>query len=125
MNAVDTNVLIYACDTRDPVRQERALRLIGELRDGVLPWQVACEFIAASRKLAPHGFTTQAAWARLATLMRVLPLIPPSPGALDHARQIHLGRQIAFWDAMILGACFDAGITACIQRMFRAPLSMA
>ena len=51
MNAVDTNVLIYAKDRRDPRKQAIAEALIRDLRDGMLLWQVACEFLAASRKL--------------------------------------------------------------------------
>jgi predicted nucleic acid-binding protein len=52
MIALDTNVLIYCCDTRDPRRQQSPLDLVTDSADGILPWQVACEFIAASRKLA-------------------------------------------------------------------------
>jgi predicted nucleic acid-binding protein len=47
MIALDTNVLIYCCDTRDPRRQQIALDLVADTADGILPWQVACEFIAA------------------------------------------------------------------------------
>lgn len=57
MNAVDTNVLIYACDSADVQRQAQAVDLPAGLRDAVMLWQVACEFIAAARKLAPCGFT--------------------------------------------------------------------
>jgi len=62
MNAVDTNVLIYACDKREPIFQKRALELVNSLTEAVLLWQVACEFIAASRKLADQGFTPEGAW---------------------------------------------------------------
>jgi predicted nucleic acid-binding protein len=58
MIALDTNILIYACDKSDPKRRAGALDLIGSATDGVLLWQVACEFVAASRKLAAQGFTT-------------------------------------------------------------------
>lgn len=58
MIAIDTNVLIYACDHADPRRQKTALDLIANAQDGVLLWQVACEFLAASRKLDKQGFTT-------------------------------------------------------------------
>jgi hypothetical protein len=34
-----------------------------------VPWQVACEFIAASRKLAELGFTAAHAWQRLAEFL--------------------------------------------------------
>ncbi len=49
MNAADTNILIYVHDPRDPTKQEKAERLVASLTDGVLLWQVACEFVAASR----------------------------------------------------------------------------
>jgi predicted nucleic acid-binding protein len=49
MVALDTNVLIYACDKADPSRQQVALDLVSNADDGVLLWQVACEFVAASR----------------------------------------------------------------------------
>ncbi len=55
MNAVDTNILIYTHDPRDAVKQAAAVALIGTLPDGVLLWQVACEYVAASRKLAAYG----------------------------------------------------------------------
>lgn len=47
MNAVDTNVLIYVHDPRDREKQATADALVRSLIDGVLLWQVACEFIAA------------------------------------------------------------------------------
>ena len=66
MIALDTNILIYACDKADLKRQRVALDLISSAGDGVLPWQVACEFVAASRKLKSQGFTMGDAWGRLA-----------------------------------------------------------
>lgn len=111
MNAVDTNVLIYACDSRDPVRQDTALGLIGSMRDGVLVWQVACEFIAASRKLAPQGLTPSAAWDRLSEFMQLFTLVMPSRPTLDRARLLHTNSGVAFWDATILAACADVGVT--------------
>jgi predicted nucleic acid-binding protein len=62
MIAIDTNVLIYACDQADPRRQKIAIDLIANAQDGVLLWQVACEFLAASRKLDKQGFTPAQAW---------------------------------------------------------------
>jgi predicted nucleic acid-binding protein len=56
MNAVDTNILIYVNDPRDPVKQTIAASLVSALVDGVLIWQVACEYLAASRKLEPFGY---------------------------------------------------------------------
>jgi hypothetical protein len=55
MNAVDTNILIDVNDPRDPIKQGIASSLVATLTDAVLLWQVACEYLAASRKLEPLG----------------------------------------------------------------------
>ena len=58
MNAVDTNVLIYVHDPRDRRKQAIASDLVENLSDGLLVWQTVCEFLSASRKLAPLGYTS-------------------------------------------------------------------
>ena len=110
MIAVDTNVLIYACDQADPKRQKIALDLITNAQDGVLLWQVACEFISASRKLHKQGFTSTQAWNRLAEFRDLLPLVLPTDGILARAKELHLVRGASFWDALILAACVEAGV---------------
>lgn len=110
MNAVDTNVLIYACDDRDKLKQERALNLIETTPRCVMLWQVACAFIAASRKLAPRGFTADQAWNRLGEFTELLRLVPPSPSALQTVRELHTGRQVSFWDAVLIAGCIDSGV---------------
>ena len=111
MIALDTNVLIYACDKADPRRQQIALDLVSNTADAVILWQVAGEFIAASRKLERQGFTAAEAWARLSEFLAVCPLVTPSGHAvLDRAKNLHLAHQVSFWDAMILAACLDSGV---------------
>ncbi|MGH9386603.1 MAG: PIN domain-containing protein [Vicinamibacterales bacterium] len=112
MIALDTNVLIYACDKADPARQEIALDVIASTTDAVILWQVACEFVAASRKLERQGFTAADAWARLNDFLGVCPLVVPTGRAvLDQAKSHHLLHNVSFWDAMILAACVDAGVS--------------
>ena len=111
MTAFDTNVLIYSCDQADPVRQQRALEILAQAEDGILLWQVAAEFVAASRKLTPQGFTPTHAWARLRELMEVFPLVTPSSNVLEFARALHVDQGLSFWDAIIIGACLDSGVT--------------
>jgi predicted nucleic acid-binding protein len=110
MIAVDTNVLIYACDQADPRRQNIALDLITNTQDGVLLWQVACEFLSASRKLGNQGFTSTHAWDRLAEFQDLLPLVLPTDANLVRAKALHLARGVSLWDALILAACAEAGI---------------
>lgn len=111
MTAFDTNVLIYACDGSDPVRQAKALELIASAIDAVLLWQVACEFIAASRKLAAQGFKQEDAWNRLADFLSLFPLVTPSSQVLMRAEELHLRQGWSFWDAMIVAACLECGVT--------------
>ena len=110
MIAVDTNVLIYACDHADPRRQKVALDLITNAQDGVLLWQVACEFLSASRKLDKRGFTPTDAWNRLAEFRDLLPLVLPTDGNLARAKELHLTRGASLWDALIIAACAEAGV---------------
>lgn len=110
MNAVDTNVLIYAYDVRDAASHDKASRLIESLRDGVTLWQVACEFIATSQRLKQPSFTGDIAWQRLGEVMRLHPLVTPTPRVLERARDLVRVHQLHFWDAMIHAACLDAGV---------------
>ncbi len=76
----------------------------------MLLWQVACEFISASRKLAKQGFTAADAWKRLAEFMDVFPLVPATADVLRRAQHLHLAHQVAFWDAMILASAAIANV---------------
>lgn len=111
MIALDTNILIYACDESSAKRQETALETIASSTDGVLLWQVAVEFIAASRKLSAQGFTSADAWDRLTEFLDIFPLILPTPGVLARAKELHMTQGRSFWDATVVAACVDAGVT--------------
>jgi predicted nucleic acid-binding protein len=86
------------------------LDLVARSSDGILPWQVACEFVAASRKLGDQGFTPTHAWQRLAEFLALFPLIMPTAAVLERARVLQLDQKWAFWDATLVSACIDAGV---------------
>ena len=77
----------------------------------MLLWQVACEFVAASRKLNAWGFTPLHAWDRLTEYLALFPLILPAPPVFERARLLHLNDGWSFWDAMIVAACLECGVT--------------
>lgn len=110
MNAVDTNILVYACDSRHPAKQARARDVLSSVDRCVLLWQVVLEFVAVSRRLAETGFTPEAAWQQVASLRGMMPIIPPTQSVLERARPIHLNMRVSFWDAMIYAACLEAGV---------------
>jgi predicted nucleic acid-binding protein len=115
MNAIDTNVLVYAYDESSAIKRDTARRLLSGLSDTVLLWQVACEFIAASRKT---GGDPSAAWDRLAELQTVFPLSFPSAPVLSRARPIAIESRVHIWDALIYAACLEAGV----QRLYSEDL---
>ena len=113
MNAFDTNIYIYSYDTRDPDKQLKAQSLIKNTKSIVLLWQVGCEFIAATRKLEPFGFTRDQAWKALMDMQAMSEaVILPETELWLSARDIQKQEQLQFWDALIIAACIHSGINA-------------
>lgn len=125
MNAVDTNILIYVRDPRDHAKQQTAIKLTTGLSDGALLWQVACEFVAASRKLTPFGFTQSQAWREVERLRALWKLVLPSENVLTRSEQLTATHNLSFWDAMIVAACMEGGITRLYTEDFDDSLSQA
>lgn len=123
MNAVDTNILIYANDPRDPVKQNKAVELIDTLTEGVLLWQVACEYVAASRKLAAYGLNQQQALADLGLLRRKWTPSFLTWKVLDGAQALMTSGNLSFWDALIVAACLESGVTRLYSEDFDASTS--
>ena len=120
MNAVDTNVLLYVHDPRDVTKQATAGNLLQSLADGVLLLQVACEYLAASRKLVPFGYNLTQAYQDVRDLQRVWFTLLPSWSTLDRAQTLLSNYSLSFWDAMIIAACLEAGVTRLYSEDFDA-----
>jgi predicted nucleic acid-binding protein len=86
MTAVDTNVLFYAHDSRDRRKQRIAVDLIASISEGVLLWQVACEYLWASRKLESQGYSYADALADVRSIRRVWGTVLPVWEVLDRSR---------------------------------------
>jgi predicted nucleic acid-binding protein len=122
MNALDTNVWLYSHDARDPRKQAIAQQLIASLRPLALPWQVGCEFVAASRKLAFAGFTEAQAWSAL-TAMRTLAdvILLPVPDMWTEAHALQGRYSLSFWDALLVAACLRDGVKTLYTEDIAAP----
>jgi predicted nucleic acid-binding protein len=107
MNAVDTNVIFYSHDPRDPAKQRVASSLVGSLRDGVLLWHVICEFVASSRKLEPYGYDSRQAILRVHEIGRAWRTVFPNWATFDGATDLMRRRSLSFWDALIVSACLQ------------------
>lgn len=110
MNAVDTNILIYINDPRNPDKQKIAASLVSNLTDGVLIWQVACEYLAASRKLEPLGYDRWQAYQYIRDLQQVWHTALPTWMAIDRAENLMNRYNLSHWDSMIVAACLEASV---------------
>ena len=110
MNAVDTNILIYVNDPRDPVKQGVATSLISDLTDDVLLWQVACEYLAASRKLESLGYDRVQAYQYIRDLQQVWYTALPTWSMIDGAENLMSRFSLSHWDSMMIAACLEANV---------------
>lgn len=108
---LDTNVLIYAHDGRDPRKQTCARELIRRLlreRRGVLSLQVLQEFFAAAtRKL---GMSSEDARRRILQYSRFDVVTLGAPD-LVAAIDLHRLHGLSFWDALIVRAALNGACT--------------
>lgn len=100
---VDTNILLYTDDKRDPTKQAKALALLqsgwasGNL---VLSTQVLQEYFAAStRKL---GVSVEAARRKIELLSQQANVFSIAPDDIVQAIDIHRLHSFSFWDSLIV-----------------------
>jgi len=103
---VDTNLLVYARDSSEPLKQQQALKWMSHLwssRTGRLSFQVLQEFyITVTEKLRP-GMDIKAARQDMRTFMVWKPL-PVDIDVVERAWTIQDRYQISWWDALIVSA---------------------
>jgi predicted nucleic acid-binding protein len=79
--------------------------------DTVLLWQVLCEFGAVLTKLRAKGRAAPEALDALGAYRDRFPLVMPGPHIVDEAIKLHVDHRVSYWDAMIIAACADAGVS--------------
>jgi predicted nucleic acid-binding protein len=116
MNAVDTNVLVYSLDAVDPVKHGKAKALLVGLAAGstptILPWQVAAELLNWLRRSQAAGKLSAAdVDAHFRATLAPFPLAIPSAKAFPKYFDLFSRFSLSHWDAMLLAACHEAGVT--------------
>lgn len=108
---VDTNVLVYSRDARDPGKQQRAHEWMAHLWDtrrGRVSPQVLHEYYeTVTRKIKP-GLRPEEARADVRALFHWLVPIE-APLVLEAAWHLQDNGSVSFWDALILGAARTMG----------------
>ena len=116
MNAVDTNVYVYALDADESAKQAQALELFDRLtlhRAGtVFIWQVAGEFLNQLRTWESRGrlkaAEVEAAFQRARAMFE---LRIPSEAMFQISFDLRSRFSLSHWDSMLLAACKEAGVT--------------
>ena len=122
MESVDTNILVYADDPRDPRKQRIATELLGSIEDGLLLWQVACEYLNVARRLRPGSEGLAEARYTIRLLEEDWELAMPDVRMIDLATEL-LGRyNLSFWDSMIVAGCIHHGVDRLYTEDFNAYL---
>ncbi len=114
---VDTNVFVYAFDTGEPVKRDRAIEVLAGAPPGslVTSAQVLGEFyVTVTRKLA---FPLDVEQARR-QVMRLAPLARVAVDRRLVADAIRLCEResISYWDALIVTAAASAGCAALLTE---------
>ena len=106
------NVWIYLHDLTNPAKQKRAQELISSAVPYLLPWQVGCEFLAATRKLKSPAFNPERAWNELQNMRIAAEQVAlPEPEDWDGARQLQQSYSLSIWDALLIATCIRHGVT--------------
>jgi len=114
MNAIDTNVLVYAIDSHEPAKQVKARNLLSQqnaLSDTVLLWQVAGEYLSCLRRFAATSrFPVADIDAVILDLLRMFPLVLPTVNVIPLSLSLTARYSLSHWDSMLVAACIDAGV---------------
>lgn len=108
---IDTNVVVYANDHRDPGKRsqaERWLRRAAEEDEIVISTQVLQEFAAVA--LAKLGLDPQVVISQV-QLLGGARVVPVSTELVARAVTICAQYRVSYWDASILAAAESAGCT--------------
>lgn len=113
MNAIDTNILVYAFDIDAKDKGVKSLELLKNAspEETILPWQVACELGAVLTRIGPRAPKVPDRQLAIESVRARMTLAMPSPDVLDSAWQLRDAFQLSYWDALLLAACHEAGVT--------------
>src|SRR5215831_15091903 len=106
---VDTNVLLYSFDMRDPAKRSRSrqwVSLLWETGRGRISWQVLHEFYANAVRKIPAS--TPAAREAVSVLTEWQPC-ETTLGVIERAWYWTDTAQLSYWDGMILAAAERLG----------------
>ena len=106
---LDTNVLVYAYDTRDAAKLSTARALLADDRlDPVVSAQVLGEFYVTMTRKLNAGFS-ESEVGDLVELLSDLHVVPLTRNLVLRATETSAASQLSYWDALVIEAASAAG----------------
>ena len=116
MISADTNIFVYAADTRDALKQEIAQAIVPRLRSrgARIALQVIGEFqnIALRKLKIPQSMAAE----RASFLLDGFATFPASRSAARAALAEMASGRLSYWDALMLASAAEAGCTAMLSE---------
>jgi predicted nucleic acid-binding protein len=115
MNAVDTNVYVYAFDSDEPLKQAKARELLKLLTqkpaETVLLWQVAGEFLSCLRKWESAGrLNPEDVDADFRLVLAMFTIRLPALSMFQASFDLRSRYSLSHWDSMLVAACGEVGV---------------
>ena len=101
---LDTNLLVYAYDRTEPVKQARALEVLDGLATsalGLISSQVLAEFFVVMTRKMAEPLPIPVAAERIESFLRIWPVLPMTGMVVLEATRGVRDHQFSYWDAQI------------------------
>ena len=118
---IDTNILVYACDSTDQARQDQALRVLRSLdasRDGRLSIQSLAEFVHVSTHSRRPIYTRSEAYQQASNLLQTYPVFDLTALIVLEAARGAREHGLAYYDAQIWAAARLNGVAVVFSEDF-------
>jgi predicted nucleic acid-binding protein len=111
---IDTNIIVYAFENNDPMKQKRARDLIEEALEngnGVISYQVVQEFVNLATRKFSGKIKPEDLRDFLAAVLFTLLEVYPSKDLFNDALYVHERYGYSFYDSLIIAGALNAGCT--------------
>lgn len=118
---VDTNVLVYLFDPREPAKREQSAATVGHLRRtsrAALSQQVLSEFARVSSERVPEGPSRAEIIGAVGDFARDFGVLAITPDVIAEAIAIAGRTGRAFWDAQLIATATLNGIATIVSEDF-------
>ncbi|MBV9571925.1 MAG: hypothetical protein JO056_11860 [Alphaproteobacteria bacterium] len=113
---LDSNVLVYAVDTRDPAKHHAAIALVtsaANVRSKLGLQAIGEFFVASTRKLR---LPAKIVHPRVEDLLTTFETFSHTRIALSQAAALSASGRYFFWDAVLLASAEEAGCTVMLSE---------